>query len=76
MNYLTVWKFFNNIDGMAVMCEAVNPNNEKSRTALSKLNAHGKTLLCKRSLRSIDPGSSFSLKKIGGDLNEAFLDPK
>ena len=25
VNYLTVRKFFNNIDGMAVMCAAVNP---------------------------------------------------
>ena len=30
MNYLTVWKFFNNIDGMAVMCAAVNPKYQKN----------------------------------------------
>ncbi|MCH7615436.1 MAG: hypothetical protein IH978_06850 [Nitrospinae bacterium] len=30
MNYLTVRKFFNNIDGMAVMCAAINPKYPKN----------------------------------------------
>ncbi len=30
VNYLTVRKFFNNIDGMAVMCAAINPKYQKN----------------------------------------------